>query len=237
MAIADDSYHKMVDDMKQSGEGMRYNPQAGAATPAGGHTVDGTGHVTTKPIDKWDAAEMHGARDAARTGEWPGYGGFYKNPTAADWAALERGDLDPPELKSIKDPDLMDVDPLDRLSAGPGRSLARTGDAPGWAPTASHAARVDHGAITVATRFVSGAPAGRSASADESAVRPCRCTPVRRAFGTPHPLQGSETSYIRQLTDVCRARLAEHCSTGPHAPNLEAEEERCRVPPPPSPPF
>ncbi|MFI5593099.1 RHS repeat-associated core domain-containing protein [Amycolatopsis sp. NPDC051758] len=111
MAIADDSYHKMVDDMKQSGEGMRYNPQAGAATPAGGHTVDGTGHVTTKPIDKWDAAEMHGARDAARTGEWPGYGGFYKNPTAADWAALERGDLDPPELKSIKDPDLMDVDP------------------------------------------------------------------------------------------------------------------------------
>ena len=122
MDIADDSYHKMVDDMHSSGEGMRYNPQSGAATPAGGHTVDGTGHVTTKPIDKWDAAEMHGARDAARTGEWPGYGGFYKNPTADDWAALDRGDLDPPSLKSItdkdiadfkakKDPDAMDVDP------------------------------------------------------------------------------------------------------------------------------
>ncbi|GLY37864.1 type IV secretion protein Rhs [Amycolatopsis sp. NBRC 101858] len=111
MAIADDSYHKMVDDMHSSGEGMRYNPKTGEATPAGGHTVDGTGHVTTKPIDKWDAAEMHGARDAARTGEWPGYGGFYKNPTAADWAALERGDLDPPSLKNIKDEDMMDLTP------------------------------------------------------------------------------------------------------------------------------
>ena len=109
--IADDSYHKMVDDMHSSGEGMRYNPQAGAATPAGGHTVPGTDHVTTKPIDKWDAAEMHGARDAARTGEWPGYGGFYKNPTAEDWAALERGDLDPPSLKNIKDDDMMDLTP------------------------------------------------------------------------------------------------------------------------------
>ncbi|WP_284746406.1 RHS repeat-associated core domain-containing protein [Amycolatopsis sp. RTGN1] len=111
MDVADDSYHKMVDDMHSSGEGMRYNPKAGEATPAGGHTVDGTGHVTTKPIDKWDAAEMHGARDAARTGEWPGYGGFYKNPTAADWAALERGDLDPPSLKNIKDDDMMDLTP------------------------------------------------------------------------------------------------------------------------------
>ncbi|MEV6638693.1 RHS repeat-associated core domain-containing protein [Amycolatopsis sp. NPDC051371] len=111
MDIADDSYHKMVDDMHSSGEGMRYNPQAGQAVPAGGHTVDGTGHVTTKPIDKWDAAEMHGARDAARTGEWPGYGGFYKNPTADDWAALDRGDLDPPSLKAIKDEDMMDLTP------------------------------------------------------------------------------------------------------------------------------
>ncbi|WIY00723.1 RHS repeat-associated core domain-containing protein [Amycolatopsis mongoliensis] len=111
MAIADDSYHKMVDDMHSSGEGMRYNPQSGQAVPAGGHAVPGTGHVTTKPIDKWDAAEMHGARDAARTGEWPGYGGFYKNPTAEDWAALERGDLDPPEIKAIKDEDMMDLTP------------------------------------------------------------------------------------------------------------------------------
>ncbi|WP_328454042.1 RHS repeat-associated core domain-containing protein [Amycolatopsis sp. NBC_00438] len=123
MAIADDSYHKMIDDMHSSGEGMRYNPQAGQAVPAGGHSVPGTDHVTTKPIDKWDAAEMHGARDAARTGEWPGYGGFYKNPTADDWAALDRGDLDPPQLKNITDQDIADYwtrknDP-DAMDVGP----------------------------------------------------------------------------------------------------------------------
>ncbi len=107
MAIADDSYHKMIDDMHSSGEGIRYNPQAGQPVPAGGHTAE-HGAVTTKPIDKWDAAEMHGARDAARTGEWPGYGGFYKNPTAEDWAKLERGELDPPQLKNITDSDIAD---------------------------------------------------------------------------------------------------------------------------------
>ncbi|MEV4643859.1 RHS repeat-associated core domain-containing protein [Saccharopolyspora sp. NPDC049357] len=94
MRVADDSYHKMVEDMRNSGEGMRYEPKTGEAVPDGGHKVDGSSHVTTKPVDKWDAAEMHGARDGARSGEWPGYGGFYKNPTEADWQALERGDLD-----------------------------------------------------------------------------------------------------------------------------------------------
>ncbi|MEC3977539.1 RHS repeat-associated core domain-containing protein [Amycolatopsis sp. H20-H5] len=110
--MADDSYHRMVDDVHRGGEGLRYNPAPGADVPTGGATVPGTGaagnpHVTTRPLDDADAFELHEARNAARTGDWPGdeaWQRYYPDPTPQDWARLERGDFDPPQLPGGGDP-------------------------------------------------------------------------------------------------------------------------------------
>ncbi|SFI73063.1 RHS repeat-associated core domain-containing protein [Amycolatopsis sacchari] len=116
MRMADDSYHKMIDDMRESGEGIRYNPRPGQPVPTGGHEVPVSGggnHVTTRPIDDLDAFELHEARNAARTGQWPGddvWQRYYKDPTPEDWAKLERGDFDPPQLSPISPGSPMDLD-------------------------------------------------------------------------------------------------------------------------------
>jgi RHS repeat-associated protein len=112
MNMADDSYHQMVNDVHAGGEGMRYNPRPGDPVPAGGSTVPGTNHVTTRPLSDADAFELHEARNAARTGNWPGddaWQRYYPDPTPADWARLERGDFDPPQLPPIQPGSPMDL--------------------------------------------------------------------------------------------------------------------------------
>ncbi|EME60116.1 RHS repeat-associated core domain-containing protein [Amycolatopsis decaplanina] len=111
--IADDSYHKMIDDAHASGKGLTYSTGPGTT-------------ATTPPLSSHDVKELHMTRDTIRTGEWPEemkrqnretyeeevariHEETYKKPTKADWEKLEAGGFGPLDTGK-KDPNAMDVD-------------------------------------------------------------------------------------------------------------------------------
>ncbi|ANN21238.1 hypothetical protein SD37_40450 [Amycolatopsis orientalis] len=111
--IADDSYHKMIDDAHASGKGLTYSTGPGTST-------------TTPPLSSHDVKELHMARDTIRDGDWPEemkrqnretyeqevdriHEETYKKPTKEDWEKLEAGGFGPLDTGK-KDPNAMDVD-------------------------------------------------------------------------------------------------------------------------------
>ena len=108
--IADDSYHNMVDKAHDSGKGLSYATGPGQ-------------NATTSPLSGKDAAELHLARDTARTGEWPDQvkqsyddqlkdvHDKYPTPSQADRDKYQTGEGGWGDLDyGKKDPNAMDVD-------------------------------------------------------------------------------------------------------------------------------
>ncbi|MBB5854401.1 RHS repeat-associated protein [Amycolatopsis umgeniensis] len=108
--IADDSYHKMIDDAHASGKGLTYSTGPGTT-------------ATTPPLSDLDRRELHLTRDAVRDGEWPDqvkrsydddlkdiHDATYKTPTKEDWDKLDAGGFGPLDTGKKKDPNAMDTD-------------------------------------------------------------------------------------------------------------------------------
>ncbi|OLZ59641.1 RHS repeat-associated core domain-containing protein [Amycolatopsis keratiniphila] len=112
--IADDSYHKMIDDAHASGKGLTYSTGPGTT-------------ATTPPLSSHDVKELHMTRDTIRDGDWPEemkrqnretyeqevdrIHGNYPEPSAADRAKYQTGEGGWGDLDyGKKDPDAMDVD-------------------------------------------------------------------------------------------------------------------------------